>query len=228
MSRWRPDARVRLERAALELFAEQGFAETTVPQITARAGLTTRTFFRHFADKREVLFGVEGQINEPIARLVMDAPASLSPMQLVEYGLSAMAETFEGQHQYFVLRRAVIQSDASLRERELWKHAVLARTITTGLSRRGFSEMTATLIANLALSVLGVAMTRWLEHDGKRPLAQFIRDALDAVRALVEEPAHELVPDDACPPVHIDPAPVGSGNHLSRITQPHAPDSSPL
>lgn len=78
-SRWQPNARERLERAAVELFLEQGFAETTVPQITARAGLTTRTFFRHFADKREVLFAVEEEIPGLVARLVAEAPASFWP-----------------------------------------------------------------------------------------------------------------------------------------------------
>lgn len=189
MSRWQPDARGRLERAALGLFAEQGFAETTVPQITARAGLTTRTFFRHFADKREVLFGTEGQLEEPIARLVADAPASLSPMQLIDHGLSAMAETFEGQRAYFRLRRTVIQSDAGLQERELRKHAVLARAITIGLQQRGFSETAAMLIANLSLSVLGIAIAQWLEQDAGQPLADFIQATQDTLRSLVEAPA---------------------------------------
>ena len=92
MSRWRPDARERLERAAFELFAEQGFAATTVPEITARAGLTTRTFFRYFADKREVIFG-GAEIPDLATRLIADAPASLDPVTLVYGGLQTVAET---------------------------------------------------------------------------------------------------------------------------------------
>ena len=82
MSRWQPDARERLERAALELFTEQGFAETTVPQITAKAGLTTRTFFRYFADKREVLFSNDEEAAELAARMIAEAPAHLTPMEI--------------------------------------------------------------------------------------------------------------------------------------------------
>src|SRR5580692_4264648 len=99
MSRWQPDARERLERAALQLFTEQGFAATTVPQITARAGLTTRTFFRHFADKREVIFGGD-EIPALATRLMAEAPPSLTPMTLIIRGLRTVAETrFEGRRE---------------------------------------------------------------------------------------------------------------------------------
>src|SRR3954470_10900165 len=97
MSRWRPDARERLQQAAIELFAEQGFAATTVPEITARAGLTTRTFFRHFADKREELFA--GDESAALAtRMLAEAPPSLDPMTLIVEGLrTVVAPRFEGR-----------------------------------------------------------------------------------------------------------------------------------
>src|SRR5580692_53830 len=109
MSRWQPDARERLERAALQLFTEQGFAATTVPQITSRAGLTTRTFFRHFADKREVLFG-GAETPGYAARMMADAPASADPMTLLADGLQTFADTrFEGRRDEFRLRRDIIR-----------------------------------------------------------------------------------------------------------------------
>lgn len=104
MSRWEPKARERLEQAALELFVEVGFAEATVPQITARAGLTTRTFFRHFADKREVLFAAEGELPALVARLMSEAPPDLPPLALIERGLQTVAVTrFEGHLDYLEL-----------------------------------------------------------------------------------------------------------------------------
>src|ERR1700709_2477702 len=127
MSRWEPDAPDRLERAALELFLEQGFANTTVPQITARAGLTTRTFFRHFADKREVLFAGEDAVPAMVDRLMAQAPESLGPSALIRQGLDLVAaERFEGRLDYLRLRRGVVESDEGLRERELRKQSVLA------------------------------------------------------------------------------------------------------
>ena len=65
MGRWEPDARGRLVKAAMELYGERGFEQTTVAEIAERAGLTERTFFRHFADKREVLFAGAGALRGP-------------------------------------------------------------------------------------------------------------------------------------------------------------------
>src|SRR3954468_20947715 len=97
MARWRTDARERLQQAALELFAEQGFAATTVPAITARAGLTTRTFFRYFADKREVLFADEA-VAAFAGPLMAAAPAAGAPLPTLLEGLRTFAEPqFEGR-----------------------------------------------------------------------------------------------------------------------------------
>ena len=56
MVRWEPGSAERLQKAALELFATRGFEQTTATEIAQSVGLTERTFFRHFSDKREVLF----------------------------------------------------------------------------------------------------------------------------------------------------------------------------
>ena len=191
MSRWEPDARERLERAALELFVEQGFATTTVPQITARAGLTTRTYFRHFADKREVLFAYEGDLPARVAKLMADAPASLGPMRLIAEGLETMATTlFEGRLDYLRTRQAVIQTDDGLRERELRKQSILTEAITSGFRDRGLDELTSTVAAHIAVSVFSVAVTRWLAQGDSEsvdytPLSEFLGETLETVRSVV-------------------------------------------
>src|ERR1700684_1135332 len=134
MSRWQPDARQRLEQAAIELFSAQGFAATTVPQIAARAGLTTRTFFRHFADKREVLYGGD-EIPHLAPRLITHAPASLDPATLLIGGLRTVAEIrFEGRREEIRVRRAIIRSDEGLRERDLRKRAELGGGMRAGFT----------------------------------------------------------------------------------------------
>ena len=164
MGRWQPNAGERLERAAVELFVEEGFAETTVPQITARAGLTTRTFYRHFADKREVLFAGEEELPDLVARLMADAHASLGPMLLIEQGLQTVAATrFEGRLDYLRARRGVVQSDQGLRERELRKLSVLSEAITRGFRSRGLDDLTATVTAEIAVSVFSVSVSHWLD-----------------------------------------------------------------
>jgi len=189
MSRWKPDARGRLERAAVELFVEQGFAATTVPQIAARAGLTTRTFFRHFADKREVLFAGDEELPALVARLVADAPAALDPLPVIAYGLEAVTATWsEDQRAYLRTRRAVIRADAGLRERELRKLAILSDALDRGFRERGVDALAATLAARLAVAVFGVTLDRWLDQDGERPPAELARDTLRALRAVTAAP----------------------------------------
>jgi len=190
MSRWEPNARDRLERAAIELFIEQGFAETTVPQITARAGLTTRTFFRHFADKREVLFARDAELPALVARLAADAPASLSPMMLIAYALETVAATrLEGQRAYLRTRRAIIQADEGLRERELRKLSALSDAINQGFRDRGVDELAALLAAQLAVTVFSVTISRWLDQDGAQPLSALVHDTLRALRSVTADPA---------------------------------------
>jgi len=190
MSRWQPNARDRLERAAVELFIEQGFAETTVPQITARAGLTTRTFFRHFADKREVLFARDEELPALVARLAADAPASLSPMMLIAYALETVAATrLEGQRAYLRTRHAVIQADEGLRERELRKLSALSDAISLGFRDRGVDELTSILAAQLAVTVFSVTISRWLDQDGEQPLSDLVHDTLRALRSVAADPA---------------------------------------
>jgi len=190
VSRWQPHAQERLERAALELFIEQGFAQTTVPQITARAGLTTRTFFRHFADKREVIFTGEEELPALVARLMADAPASLGPMLMIAQGLETVAATrFEGRREYLRTRRTVVQADEGLRERELRKLSVLSGAISRGFVDRGVDELSATLAAEIAVTVLSVAVSRWLDQDTAQPLSAFVHDTLNALQSMTADPA---------------------------------------
>ncbi|PZE23574.1 TetR/AcrR family transcriptional regulator [Curtobacterium sp. MCBD17_028] len=179
MARWDPDARARLEQAALELFREQGFAATTVPQITARAGLTTRTFFRHFADKREVLFGFEDQFPAVVAELLAQAPPDLAPIALIAAGLETLAETrFQPLREYLLTHRAVVRSDERLRERELTKHAALARAVRAGFVERGEDDLSATLAAEVSGAVWWVSLDRWLDEDGDRALVAVVRETM--------------------------------------------------
>ena len=184
MSRWQPDARERLEQAALELFAQQGFAATTVPEITARAGLTTRTFFRHFADKREVIFSGEAMVPAFATRLMAEAPAGLAPMELVLAGLRTVAETrFEGRREDLRARRDIVRTDDSLRERDLRKRAGLSEAVREGFVLRGVAPTTAALLADTCVTLLYVSLEEWLDQEGDRPLFEIITATLAALRA---------------------------------------------
>jgi AcrR family transcriptional regulator len=184
MSRWQPNARGRLEQAALELYTERGFDQTTVAEIAERAGLTERTFFRYFADKREVLFWGQSALMELVVNHVADAPDSASPIEAVKVALQATGEIFEGRLEHARRRQAVINANAGLQERELIKLASLATAIAEGLGRRGVPEPAAKLTAETAVAVFKVAFDRWINSPGDTDLPQIVGESLDELKAL--------------------------------------------
>ena len=186
MGRWEPGTRERLERAAVELFVDQGFAETTVPQITARAGLTTRTFFRHFADKREVLFADEDELPARVAAFLAEAPPAWGTLAVVRHGLETlMTPLFASRRDHLRRRNAVIEADDGLRERDLRKLAGLAEVIEEGLRRRGEDELRAALAGALAVQAFRITVGRWLQRDDA-DLASLLKETFAACHALVE------------------------------------------
>ena len=175
MGRWQPDSRGRLQEAALALYSERGFDQTTAAQIAVRAGLTERTFFRHFADKREVLFGGSALLQERIVSGVADAPAGVGPLDAVACGLDAAALMLgESRRDLAAQRQAVIAANPELRERELAKLADYAAAVAAALRHRGVREPQATLAAESGMTVLRVAVGRWAGADDDRGLTDII------------------------------------------------------
>ena len=186
MGRWQPDSRGRLQEAALALYAERGFDQTTAAQIAIRAGVTERTFFRHFADKREVLFGGSAALQERIVAGVVDAPPSDGPLDAVSRGLDAAAGMLgEFRRELSRQRQIVIAANPELRERELAKLADYAAAVTAALRQRGVSEPQATLAAEAGMTVLRVAMERWTSGADNRGLGEIVRDSVGDLRAVV-------------------------------------------
>jgi AcrR family transcriptional regulator len=184
MARWEPDSRGRLQQAALALYSERGFEQTTVAEITERAGLTERTFFRHFADKREVLFWGSGPLQERMVSTVASAPAGMAPFDAIAAALESANALFQGRRDYARQRQAVIAANAALLERELIKLATLASALADALRQRGVSEPAASLIAEAGIAVFKVAFECWLDDDDQRELSHFIRELLDELKAV--------------------------------------------
>src|SRR5271168_94522 len=185
MGRWQPDSRGRLQEAALALYSERGFGQTTAAQIAERAGLTERTFFRHFADKREVLFGGSAILKDRILTGVVDAPPGDGPLDAVSCGLGAAAEMLgESRRDLSRQRQAVISANPELRERELAKLADYAAAVSAALRHRGVSEPQATLAAEAGMTVLRVAIQQWANGDDERDLAAIMRHSVAELRAV--------------------------------------------
>jgi AcrR family transcriptional regulator len=185
MARWEPGARERLQAAALELFATRGFEQTTAAEIAESVGLTERTFFRHFSDKREVLFYGQDQFLQAFVDGVNAAPADASPLEVIGSAVHAAAAFFPDERRpYSRMRQSVIDQNPALRERELHKYSGLAATVAEALRARGIGEPAATLAAQSGGTVFGIAFAQWIREGETRSLADIASDVLHELAGL--------------------------------------------
>jgi AcrR family transcriptional regulator len=185
MGRWEPDAVGRLRRAALELFAERGVEATPVAAIAERAGVTERTFYRYFADKREVLFGDQDDFVALFVDPVAAAPTDASPFEAVTAGLHHTVAFFPPERRAGSrIRGAVIADNPGLRERELLKMDGVATALAATLRARGTAEPAATVVARSAVAVFSAAFAAWLLEGEAREMGELIDAGLDELRAL--------------------------------------------
>lgn len=157
------DVRTRLQGAALELFGERGYDRTTAAEIAARAGVTERTFFRYFSDKREVLFDGEAVVRAALTASIADAPAGLGPLDTLFRAFRVLQPVLEDNWSYSKPRHEVISATPALHERELAKIAALADALAAALKARGVADLRAVLAARTGMAVFVHATLSWLD-----------------------------------------------------------------
>jgi AcrR family transcriptional regulator len=184
MSRWDPDAEGRLVKGALALFDQHGYDDTTVAQIAEAAGLSKRTFFRYFADKREVLFNGARELQQLWVSGIEAAPMEAGPMAAVLAGLDGVGRMFADRQSFARARSRVIAANPELQERELIKLQTLAHAIEAALVDRGVPAGAATLAAQAGITVFHVAFARWLEQDDPAALRKLMDDSLGQLRSV--------------------------------------------
>jgi len=184
MSRWKPDAQGRLMSAAIELIDEQGYEATTVAQIAQRAGLTKRTFFRYFSDKREVLFSGSDELQRRWLEGVAAAPADATALAVVTTGLDPVAEMFAELFDFARMRAKIIEANPELQERELIKLQNLAGAIKAALIERGVSANAAILASQMGVTVFHVAFAHWVAQDDPTAFRRLMDESLDELRSV--------------------------------------------
>lgn len=184
MPRWEPNARERLERAALALFTEHGYDATTVAEIADCAGLTKSTFFRYFADKREVLFGGQDMLAQVFSDAIRSAPPAATAAGCLAAALEAAAPAFTPErHDLAPQRRAVIAANSELEERGLLKRARLGSALAGALRSRGADETTARLAAEVGVLAFSTAYARWAVPENRQPFTKIAHAALSELQA---------------------------------------------
>jgi AcrR family transcriptional regulator len=188
VSRWAPNARERLEDAALDLFVENGYEETTVAQIAERAGMNRATFFRHFADKREVVFGGEDVLAGLFADAIRATPPGTTLTECLRTAVTAAEVAMTPQLRATAgRRRSVVAANSELQERGLLKRARITTSITAALRERDTDELAARLGAEMGVLAFSVAFERWLKANDDEPFAPFADAALNDLRARAAE-----------------------------------------
>ncbi len=186
MTRWEPDAKSRLRAAALDLFASRGYEQVTAAEIAQAAGLTERTFYRHFADKREVLFGGSELLTDAIKRGAAMAPAGATPLEIVAAALEASAEFFPDERRpHSRKRQAVIDANPALQERELLKLAGTADVLAAALRERGVPEPLASLTAQTSRAASSITFAQWIREGEQRSYAEIARAVLAETTAML-------------------------------------------
>jgi AcrR family transcriptional regulator len=185
VGRWEPNARGRLEEAALELFTERGYDQTTVAAIAERAGLTERTFFRHFSDKREVLFAGGPVLEELLVNAVADSPAETPAYDVVAGALGQVAAILNERRELAPRRQAVIDAHAELRERELGKLSSWADALSRALRERGDDPRLAGLVAQTGIAVFRSGFETWVADTAGQDLTAIVRDSFADLRVAV-------------------------------------------
>ena len=165
----------------MELFEERGYNDTTVADIAERAGLTKRTFFRYFADKREVLFA-GSELEAELVAAIDAAPPEAGLFDAALIGLDAIGPFFDVRREFSLRRQRVVESSTELRERELIKRERLADAVASALRRRGAEEPAASLAAQTAIAIFHVAFVRWMSAD--QPFVEQLHEARETLSTL--------------------------------------------
>ena len=189
MARWEPDAVGRLQKAAMQLYREPGYDKVTVAEIAERADVTRRTFFRYFADTREVLFYGAAALESFVAQAVLAATRAPA-LEIVVEALAAVTIRLDDDKAFAKFARqryALIQTYAELRERDLAKLASLASAASETLRRRGFGEPAASLAAEAGMSVFKIGFERWIDDPKHRKMAHHLRETMRGLETLVRE-----------------------------------------
>ena len=205
MGRWDPDAEGRLKQAALALYLERGYANVTATEIAASVGLTKRTFFRYFADRRDVLFGGAQAFEAGVAAVVSSAAEGMAPIDAAVAGLVAGCDRLAPYRQFARLRRELIASSTDLQERELGKMSSLTEAVAAALRDRGTEPLQASLTAHASVVAFAAAYARWVDDDSG-DLPALIHHALGelrralAVQETSQAPRHAAATPERRPP----------------------------
>ena len=154
--------------AALELFAEQGYAAVTVGKVAAAAGVGERTLYRYFADKADLLFVEDEQLRATLRSALEQQPDGQPPFTMLRAASAAVARVLQGRREQVARRARVNASSTALSARDRAKRGAWEAHLADELSRLGVPPAQAALLGRIGIACHDLALTRWLEQDRPR------------------------------------------------------------
>ena len=192
MSRWEPDARGRLLRAAIELFSERGYEATTAAQIATHANLTKTTLFRHFADKREILFQGQDILVVGATEGVLEAPEDSSPMELLRAGIASLcAAHSEDLRDVGRLLDPLLAKTPELQERATFKRSAISDALQQALHSRLADIRQAGLLADLGVRAYYEGYAAWMLADDTGALIDSVNKQITAYEVALRQLAND-------------------------------------
>jgi AcrR family transcriptional regulator len=185
MPRWEQGSAERMKQAAMELFEEQGFEATSAVQIAERARVTTRTFFRYFPDKDEILFADADVLNEALVQELLRTPDLTQPLQAVVRTLTGYDWEKLGSREVLRRRSLMITSNPRLLERDLIKQHQMADGFRQALCERGIDPDIADLAASTGSQIFRTAYRKWLESNDNTDLTAITETVLSLLATIV-------------------------------------------
>jgi AcrR family transcriptional regulator len=184
-----------LQDVALRLVAERGLDQVTVEDISEAADVATRTFFNYFSSKEEALLGNLPEKVAAVQRMVVDRPASETPLEAVCQVLRTMTLQLAERRDERLLRQQVIERHPGLLARQLGMYASFERALSAAVAERiGAGQADALycrVVAAVAVAAARSAVSSWMADQGRRPLA----DMVDAAFLQLRELAGRDAPD---------------------------------
>ncbi|MCK0208050.1 TetR/AcrR family transcriptional regulator [Starkeya koreensis] len=180
--RKRRQTRQRIAEAALRLFLEKGFDETTLDEIAVAADISRRTVFHYFESKDAILLAWQSGTEEIFRASLAVAPSDRAPIDVVRDALLTMVSKFENREAVAIDR--LLRSTEALRARKQASYGRQEEELFAALAQKWPApekRVRLRVVAMMGIGAMRIAAEAWSAEQGARPLETYVREAFAAL-----------------------------------------------
>jgi len=180
-------AQATIEETALRLFQQQGYEHTSIQDIADAVMMSSRTFFRYFASKEEVLLGPMRTILSDGLRFLQRVAPTESPHAALRATVEYLASRYQQQRASFLTRYQVVMQIPSIASIYLYALMETEPAICDALCSHleaATNRHEIRLLVAIYMAALRVALEEWLEQEAQGDLVSLLREYLDSFSSL--------------------------------------------